>query len=914
LPAKEQPVSDEGREAPILESKLYPATGTRGPLPRPRLELLSDVLDGTYPVVLVIAPAGYGKSTLMARWYAHLVERGVPCGWLSLDEGDNDKVRFMRHLLAALQKADSHLGRALSGSLATDLPSGAKPLLQTLADDLARLQHRIVLFLDDLHFVQEPEVLEIVDWLVNYAPRTVQQLIGSRETRHLRLGGLRVRRQLFELESRKLQFNLEEASKFYCSRLGRELPTADLQRLVDRTEGWPAALELAGLALAGLPEQAAFIEDFAGTDAGVVDYLGEAVLSRMDERTRTFVYRISMFDRISAPLARAVTQADDSEELLQALRLRNLFLIPLDRAATWVRFHHLVGEFFRDHYRRTAPAQARECLLRGAHWMHANGYVEEAVNALIRAQDWEQATRWVADSVEDLVFRRGYHQTILRWMNALPEVWVDRHPVIRIQYAFALSFYLRDREYEAQIYRLQHLLKSLEEQPQRDQRMIDELRCAVELQTALSTGLRDDGKRGGELAGEWLAKWPDASLLRRGVMGNVLAFGLKSTGEIGRGLEVLTETRRWLSQGEGYYALAWTNYLEALLHMKRGGYLEARLACSRGLGLVERELHHYPAHASGLLHAVFAAVAYELDDIDQAAEHVEQAMSGVNECGHADAMILTYLTQARLQRLHHDEGGALAILRDGQELGERRALQRVTLTLAAEECSSLARSGRYEEARLVATRFGFDKLPVPAGMPELLTDKALRAASRYWLERAPRLVVEALGGAIEHCRQRDLAHRLVELLLLRALAHQRDGEVTSALADLQGALTIGAPRQYLRVFLDEGRELSPLLDRLDPQRLRGSEAAPLALRLQQVMRKPDGQSDLRASAALGEPLTRREISILRRLESDLSNKEIAEAIFISEGTLKWHLHNIYSKLDVKNRSGALTRGRALSLL
>jgi len=250
----------------------------------------------------------------MGRWHAHLVERSVPCAWLSLDEGDNDKVRFMRHLLAALQKADSHLGRGLTGSLATDLPSGAKPLLQTLADDLARLQHRIVLFLDDLHFVQEPEVLEIVDWLVNYAPRTVQQLIGSRETRHLRLGGLRVRRQLFELESRKLQFNLEEASRFYCSRLGRELPAADLTRLVDRTEGWPAALELARLALAGLPEQAAFIADFAGTDAGVVDYLGEAVLSRMDERTRTFVCRISMFDRISAPLARAVAHADDAEQ------------------------------------------------------------------------------------------------------------------------------------------------------------------------------------------------------------------------------------------------------------------------------------------------------------------------------------------------------------------------------------------------------------------------------------------------------------------------------------------------------------------------------------------------------------------------------------------------------------------------
>jgi ATP/maltotriose-dependent transcriptional regulator MalT len=920
IPGKVLPMSDEGHEGSILESKLYPVTGTRRPLPRPRLESLSDVLDGNYTAVLMIAPAGYGKSTLMAQWHAHLVGRGVPCAWLSVDQDDNDKVRFVRHLFAALQGADVRLGRSVAENLATDISRGPKPLLQALADDLAKVQRRFVLFLDDLHFVHEPEVLEIVDWLLNYAPRAMQLVIGTRDIQHLRLGSPRVRQQLLEVDSRKLRFDLEEASQLFRSRLERELPAPDLQLVLDKTEGWPAALELVALALAGQPEQAAFIEDFAGTDGGIVDYLGEAVLSRMDERTRAFVFRISMFDRISAPLAQAAARsadtrdADDAEELLRALRLRNVFLIPLDPSATWLRFHHLVGEFFRERYSRTAPAQARECLLRGAHWLHANGHVEEAVNCAIRAADWDRATRWVAESAEELVFLRGYHHTILRWMNALPEAWVDRHPVIRIQYAYALSFYPRHREYEAQIYRLQRLLETLTQQPDADPRVIDELRCAVELQTALSTALRDDGKRCGELAAAWLANWPDASPRRKGAMGNVLAFGYKSTGQIARGLEVLANTRRWLSQSERYHALTWTNHIEALLHMKRGGYLEARLACSKGLGIVENGVQHSPAHADSLLHSVLAAVAYELDEIDPAAEHVEQAMSSVNESGTADAMILTYLTQARLQRLRDDAVGALAVLRDGQDLAERRGLRRVTLTLAAEECGTLARAGRHEEARLVATRFGFSKLPARAGLSDLVSDKALRAASRYLLEQAPRLVVQALGGAIEYCQQRDLAHRQVELLLLRALANSRDGEDASALADLYGALTIAAPRCYLRVFLDEARELRPLIDRLDLQRLRGSEAAPLARRLQQATSEPERQRERQAAAILGEPLTRRELSILKRMESDLSNKEIAEAIFISEGTVKWHLHNIYGKLDVKNRSGALAQARALKLL
>jgi len=906
-------MSAEERATPILESKLFPASGTRSPVPRSRLDASRDALEDSHRVVAIVAPAGYGKSTLMTRWHDHLTRGGVACAWLSMDEGDNDAARFLRHLIAALQQVDARIGRDFPNDPVADFAGASRPLLESLAGDIARLQHRLVLFLDDLQSVQDLEVLKTLDWLVNYAPSLFQIVLGSREEPRLRLSGLRVRRQLLELGIHQLQFDAQEAMDFYRSRLGRDLPEQDLRRLLKKTEGWPAALELVTMALADPAKQAAFIEHFAGTDTSLVDYLGDVVLSGLDERTRTFVFSISMFDRICAPLAAALGNADDAEELLQTVRMRNLFLIPLDRSGTWMRFHHLVGEFFRERYRRAAPNQARDCLIRGALWMHANGHLEEAVNSMIRAQDWEQATKWVADSVEELVFRRGYHQTILRWMNALPEACVDRYPVIRIQYAFALSFYSRHREYEAQIYRLEQLLQSLVAESLHATPAIAELRCAVELQTAMAAGLRDEGTRGGELAAAWLAAWPHASLRRKGVMGNVLAFGHKTTGEIDRGLAIIDETRKWLEQADGYYALVWTNYLGAVLHLKRGGYLEARLACHNGLELVERELHGHPAHAS-LSHALLAGIAYEFDDIGRALEHIEHAMNGVNESGQADAVIVAYLTQARLQRLRGDEDSALAILREGQELGDRRLLRRVTLTLAAEECCGLGRAGRYEEARLVATRFGFDELPTGRDASDLLSDKAVRAASRFWLRIAPKRVVESLSAAIGRSRQLGLAHRLVELLLLRCLAHKHDDNWSGSRADLSEALTIAAPRQYLRVFLDEGDELAAVLERLDPERLRGSEAAPLARRLQQTLVKHPAH-DGRPSAPVGpEELTRREVSILKRLESGLSNREIAEAIFVSEGTLKWHLHNVYSKLNVRNRAGAMVRARALGIL
>ena len=904
-------MTDIRNERAIIQGKLFPATGTRKPLPRPRLDSSSDVLDGIFPVVVVSAPAGYGKSTVMAQWHARLRERGVACAWLSLDEDDNDAARFLRHLIAALQIASAHIGKDVAEDLNADFASGSRSMLEAIAGDLAQVQHRIVLFLDDLQLVEAPEVREILNWLINYAPRHLQYVIGTRRDPGLRLSGLRVRYQLLDLGAEQLQFDAAEAAQFYRNRLGRDLPAPDVQALLTKTEGWPAALELAALVLAGSSEPNVFIRHFAGTDTSVVDYLCDMVLSQMDERTRDIVFRISMFDRVCAPLARAVTDAHDAEEALLSLRTRNLFLIPLDRSWEWVRFHHLVGEFFRATYRRTAPEQARQCLVRGAQWLHANGHVEEAVNCMTRAEEWERATHWVADSVEELVFRRGYHQTILRWMHALPEEYVDRYPVIRIQYAFALSFYPLDQEYAAQIYRLQRLLQNLEAQAHHDPRTIDELRCAVEMQVAMSAGLRDEGTRGGELAAAWLARWPQASLRRKGVMGNVLSFGHKTRGRIDEGLEMIAETRQWLEQSEGYYALSWTAYLEAVLQLKRGNYFDSRLACTRGIELVERKLHGHPGQIS-LLHTLLAGICYEFDEIDQALAHLELASSSVHEYAHADAVIVAYLTQSRIQHLRHDESGALAMLREGQELGEQRGWRRVTLSLAAEECRSLARAGHREEAMLVATRFGFQDLPSSKGAPSLISDKSLRAASRYLLRQSPRAVIEVLDTAIENSQQRELAHRSVELLVLRALAKKEEEDWAGASADVRRALTIAAPRKYVRVFLDEGRELGALIDRLDLEQLRGSEAAPLARRLQRAMRTSDVQGD--EPNGMGEDLTKRELSILKRLDTGLSNKEIAEAIFVSEGTLKWHLHNVYGKLNVKNRSGAMIRARALGLL
>src|SRR5258708_26888222 len=216
-------------ERVIIQGKLFPATGTRKPLPRPRLDSSSDVLDGIFPVVVVAAPAGYGKSTLMARWHARLLQRGVSCAWLSLDEDDNDAARFLRHLIAGLQKASAHIGKDFAEDLIADFASDSRSVLEAIAGDRAQVPHRSGLLLDDLQLVEEPEVRGIVDWLISYAPRALQYVIGTRQDPGLRLSGLRVRCQLLELGAEQLQFDAPEPPRFYRSPLSRDLPPFYLQ-------------------------------------------------------------------------------------------------------------------------------------------------------------------------------------------------------------------------------------------------------------------------------------------------------------------------------------------------------------------------------------------------------------------------------------------------------------------------------------------------------------------------------------------------------------------------------------------------------------------------------------------------------------------------------------------------------------
>lgn len=908
----------------IPDGRLRPLLGASTPMHRPRLALPESVREGPCTVVTLVAPAGHGKTTLMAQWLTALRHKACACAWLTLDESDNDPARFLRHLIAALQRSGVHAGDATLAHLSDTLASQFRSVTESLAVDLASSPQRLMLMLDDVHVLHEETVLDIVDWLLHYAPSHIQIALASRHELPWRLGSLRVRGLLHEVDHRDLRFTEQEARSL-CSQHVR-LSNEDLDLLLARTEGNPTALELACVVLkdhAHDPNQVSrLIEQLANSSEDAIPYLCRHLLQHQAPAWRRLVLSLSMLTRLDADLAREVSLSHDGGHVLSHLQGIRAFLIPTDGKGHSCRLHELPRACFKAHFLAQAPQEAREVLIKAAQWSWRTGAIEEAMDYALEAQAWELATPWLAACMQDIAQKRGELQLALQWMNCIPPDWLDRFPQIRIDYAFALSFFPQKPEVATQLRALHAIRQRLAQSPDPDSRTIDQIDCAMAFQHVLSLGLTDQGHPARHAAKEWLARWPHAPALQRGIVGNVLCFGYKTTGELDEGLQMVHVARIWLEQDHAWYGLAWNASLEAVLHLKRGSYPQARAACLRGLRVIEHHMGGHRTHAS-VHHVLLAALDYEADDLPNAQRHMDHSLDSLAQYGGADILIVGWLTRARLRFAQHDVEGGLNVLHEGRTLALRRGLPRVLLSLVAETCVQLSRAGRHTEARTLARSQGLDNFPSERqAQPDnpyqdllggIQADRAQRVAARLLLAIKPAQVMQDLAQPIAHCAQRGLIHRQIELLILQAMAAHACHRKADARRALSEALALAAQHEHVRTFMDEGAALRPLLV---AWRADAHDTAAAKALWQKLMAPPaciDHNLE-RPDAIASHGLTRRELAILQRLASGLSNKEIAEAIFISEGTLKWHLHNIYGKLGSKNRSGALAQARAIGVI
>jgi ATP/maltotriose-dependent transcriptional regulator MalT len=703
---------------------------------------------------------------------------------------------------------------------------------------------------------------------------------------------------LLEVDQRALAFDAEETRDFCASRLARHLDARALAGLRERTEGWPAAVELLTLALNDAADPGRLIAEFTASERGVLEYLSETVFSRLPPGERALAHGLAQFDRFCAELVDVALGPGAPQAQFAELQRRQLFLIPLDAQGRWFRFHHLVGEYLRRHDPR-GQADVAGSLTRAGQWLFDHGMVDDAIDCAVRACQWPLACEWLALAAEDSAQRRGDGANLLRWIPAIPRAVLDHYPLVRLSHVFSLLF---DRSgwpaLEKELAYLEALRDRLAGDPATDSRSLDQLRCALPTMRMMWRGLRDDFVGLRAQAEQWLVDWPDAPPHYRGDVCNVAAFGCKSEGDVEAGLRHCEQGEAAHARDNGQFGVSWSQVIRSLLLLKRGDFRAALAAADAGLRHIEDNLYGHPEHAA-YFQAVRGAVLYDFDDIPGAAQALEAHPDALEDRGSSDFVLLTCLTRARLQLQAGRTEEGFAALQLGRRLGMRRNLPRVSVTLAGEECIWLCRVGRMTAALDLARTQDFDR--TMHARYDVVADKAARVAPRLLMSEQPEMAVAQLGPALVRAMEKGFHHRRVELLILHAAALLRCGRTAEALESWRVALELGERQGYRRVFLDD-LDIVGTLNHV----ARGHDG----LHVPHWLRPVAGRSAVRHE----EALTRKELRILKYLETGASNREIAGSLFVSEGTLKWHLHNVYRKLGCRNRSGAVANARKRGLL
>jgi LuxR family maltose regulon positive regulatory protein len=873
----------------LIETKLHVPTPRRALVARPRLLARLDAPDAR--LVLVSAPAGFGKTTVARDWVGALADRGVAVAWLALDARDADPVTFWSYVVAALQQAVPGLGAPAQTMLAAD-GAPTEAMLATLENELLALDRDVVLLLDDFHAVEPSGIEDGLTYFLDHLPPRVRLAITSRVDPPLPLARLRARGELVEIRAADLRFTAGETAEYLNGLMSLDLADTQVATLETRTEGWIAALQLAALSMQGRDDVASFIDGFAGDDRYVVDYLAGEVLARQPDPVRRFLLQTSVLDRLHGPLCDAVTDTAGGKAVLEALDRQNLFVIPLDDRRDWFRYHHLFADVLRARLLDEDPGAAAELHRRASAWFAEHGAPSDAIRHALAAGDPEQAAAVAERALPEM--RRSRHDTTLReWARALPEDVVRARPVLAIGLVGVL---LSDGELERIETHLRDVEAWLALPPASradvgtvvDEAQLSKLPGAIEMYRAARALMRADVDATSLHARRVLAVAPGDDELEAAAHA-LLGIAARAEGDLDR---------------------AFAEYTEAITRMRRIGHIADILGCSvamadirvaqgrlrdaerlyrQGLELVA-EHGTGPLRGSADMHVGLAEIHRERDDRDAAAEHLQLALE-LEQFGTPQYPYRSRTVRAGLLLADGDASACLAMLEEAERVydtdlspavrpvGARRARTNVLQgDLAAARAWVRDRGLSTEDDIRYVTEFEHITLAIV-----LVADQPDPDVLQSVIAMLDRLLAAAEAG--------DRGSSVIEILAVQAMALDARGETTRALEALRRAIELAEPEGYVRVFTFLGPRLETLRAALASGRTR---------------ERPE-------QTGLVDPLSDRELDVLRLLRSDLSGPDIARELTVSLNTMRTHTKAIYSKLGVNNRREAVRRADELGL-
>lgn len=896
---------------PILQTKLHVPPVRPELVSRPRLiGRLNDGLSAGCKLTLISAPAGFGKTMLLSEWTR---QSGLPVAWVSLDAGDNDPARFWAYFVAALQTIHQEIGTAMLAMLHSPQPPPVETLLTALINEIAQVPGPLALVIDDLHMIAGQPVHGALACFLDNLPPQMHLFLAGRADPPLPLARLRARREMTELHAADLRFTSEEATTFLNEVMKLDLSAEDVAALEERTEGWIAGLQMTGLSMAGRQDLPRFIKTFSGSHRFILDYLVEEVLDRQPRDVQEFLFSTSILEQMTAPLCDAVTGIDSSQTILAQLEQANLFLVPLDDERRWYRYHHLFADLLRNHLEQTRPDQVPALHRRAAEWYESKGQIVEAVGHALATGDVEQIERLVAENALAVIYH-GELATVARWLGALPDEVMRSRPRLCVAHAWALAYggrldgvepLLQDAE-KALVRRGAHSGTPILSIAQGRQ-----IAGHIAAIRAYVAALKEDAACSVELARTALRLLPEADLTVRCWTALVLGCVLRSQGDPAAAADVFAEALAISQAVDDSYLGIDVLWEQAVLQSWQGQLHKVMNTCEEALQLASRYAGRggWQLPVTGYTYSLMSDVLCEWNELETALRYAREGLTLCKRWGQADALAQGYFYLAKALQAVGETDSALDAIQEARQTA-RRLGSWYAVTAGAYEAGIRLAQGDVAAATWWVQESGpkiSGELSIEYCISYAILARILMAEGRLGesLEFLARLLkmVEA-AGAVKSA---------IGILALQSLILQAQGKNDQAMAALERALSLAEPEGYVRVFAGEGGAMGGLLRQAAGRGIRPDYVRRLLAVLESGIIDERHPLPLALSLAV-EPLSERELEILRYLATPLPTTGIAEEVVVSASTVRSHVKRIYHKLKVHKRTEAVRRAQGLGLL
>ena len=911
----------------ILVTKLFVPHTRSGLVHRPGLiQRLNDGLDRK--LTLLSAPAGFGKTTLVSHWVENLQNsseidgRPIRVAWLSLDQDDNDPVRFLTYFITALnhnKNIETKLGQGALSMLQSPQPPPPNTVLISLINELAAIPDKIVFVLDDYHLIEAKSIHQALAFLLEKLPQQLHLVIATRQDPSLSLGRLRARDQLTELRAVDLRFSFSEAADFLNHIMGLSLSSEDIAELESRTEGWIAGLQLAALSMRRHGDRAGFIKSFTGGHRLVLDFLIEEVLDQQPESIQNFLLQTAILDRMTGSLCDALTGQENGQETLEMLDRANLFIVPLDEERCWYRYHHLFGDLLRQRLRQTQAEQLKELHDKASEWYKQNGLIDQAIEHALKSKDFDQAAYLIQSQI-DVLWQRGEHGKLRRWIQALPEKLLLTEP----QLGIILAYYLHTiGEYTSAEQLLQRIERILDPHGNGDEVVpsleykhlleIEKLKLRGRLSSIRALIYSFDGNVKGIIkqSNRALEYLPEQDLTWRNLSGFALGDAHSYLGDMAASYDARFATLRACeAEGNIFYTILAALKLASTLR-EQGELYRTRDLCNEQIRLAEKN-NLAEINIVGCIRTILGEVLAEFNDLERAIQHARQGVKIAEGGLNLVFLSMSYLYLMRVFFSMKDLAGAKEVfdkvLRLEREmtipiwLSSQMASWQVKFWLLQDDLEAVS---NWADKREILVYDDYDHLSM---IDHIVYGRVLIAQGR--MEET----IQLLRHLYKIAERSGRISRSIEIGMLQALAYQSTGQTEQALESFERVLNLAEPKGFIRIFVDEGPPMASLLYEalkhgIEPEYVRRLLGAfPVT--------EPEEAASTKYAveqSELIEPLSEREIEVLRLVAKGLPNQAVATRLFLSVHTVKTHTRNIYSKLGVNNRTQAVDRARTLGI-